>query len=252
VTYLIQFGVYFFFLIPLWLGGIISLFRSPQLRPIGIACAVPIIVFLFVGKSYYAAGTIPVALAQGLMAISRIKRPRLRSGLQVAAVVASVVEFVVFFFLVVPVTPPDRIHTTSLDSINEVFADSVGWSDVAKQVTTIYDGLPTSERSSTVIISAYYGVPGALQVYDSPGDRPYAISPQLSDWYWLPSNLSATNALMVDYTPSDVAWMCMSPTLVTHLVVPYEVKGLEQGAPVTFCQLKAPITQVWGRLRDFS
>jgi hypothetical protein len=252
VTYLIQFGVYFFFLIPLWLGGIISLFRSPQLRPIGIACAVPIIVFLFVGKSYYAAGTIPVALAQGLMAISRIKRPRLRSGLQVAAVVASVAEFVVFFFLVVPVTPPDRIHTTSLDSINEVFADSVGWSDVAKQVTTIYDGLPTSERSSTVIISAYYGVPGALQVYDSPGDRPYAISPQLSDWYWLPSNLSATNALMVDYTPSDVAWMCMSPTLVTHLVVPYEVKGLEQGAPVTFCQLKAPIPQVWGRLRNFS
>ena len=252
VVYLIQFTVYFFFLLPVWLAGMISLFRNPELRPIGIACAVPLLLFLFVGKSYYAAGTIPITLAQGLMAISRIKRPKLRSRLQIAVVIASVLEFVVFFFLVVPVTPPDRIHSTNLDSVNEVFADSVGWDDIAKQVTTIYDGLPASERGSTVIISAYYGVPGALQVYDSPGVRPQVISPQLSDWYWLPSNLPATYALMVDYQPSEVAWMCTSPTLITHLIVPYHVKGLEQGAPVTFCQLKAPVQKFWEQLRNFS
>ena len=252
VVYLIEFGVYFFFLIPLWLAGMVSLFRRPQLRPIGIACAVPLLVFLFVGKSYYAAGTIPIALAQGLMAISQIKRPRLRSGLQAAVVVSTVLEFVTFFLLVVPVTPPDRIHALGLDSINEVFADSVGWDDIANQVTTIYDELPASERSSTVIISANYGVPGALDIYVKPSDRPTAMSPQLSDWYWLPSNLTATNALMVDYKPSEVAWMCTSPTLITHLTVPYHVAGLEQGAPVTFCQLKAPIPKIWGQLRNFS
>ncbi len=252
VAYLIEFGVYFFFLIPVWLAGMISFFRSPLLRPIGITCAVPLLLFLFVGKSYYAAGTIPIALAQGLMAISRVKRPKLRSGLLVAVVVATVLEFVVFFFLVVPVTPPDRIHAANLDSVNEVFADSVGWEDIAKQVTTIYNDLPASERAKTVIISAYYGVPGALQVYDSPNVRPVAISPQLSDWYWLPDNLTATNALMVDYQPSEVAWMCTSPALIAHLTVPYQVKGLEQGAPVTFCPLTAPIHEIWGRLRNFS
>jgi len=252
VTYLVQFGVYFFFVIPVWLAGMISLFRNPELRPIAIASVVPLLLFLFVGKSYYAAGTIPVAIAQGLMAITRIKRPKLRSGLQIAVLVASVLEFAVFFFLVVPVTPPDRIHTTNLDSINEVFADSVGWDDVAKQVTAIHANLPAAERGSTIIISAYYGVPGALQVYDAPGTAPEAISPQLSDWYWLPSNLTATSALMVDYQPSQVDWMCTSPTLITHLIVPYRVKGLEQGAPVTFCHLKAPIPTIWGRLRNFS
>ena len=252
VTYLIEFAVYFFFLLPMWLVGMISLFRSRLLRPIGIACAVPLLLFLFVGKSYYAAGTIPVALAQGLMAISRLKRPRLRSGLQIAVVISSVLEFVVFFFLVVPVTPPDRIHATRLDSINEVFADSVGWADIARQVTTIYDDLPASDRSNTVIISHYYGVPGALDIYGNPKDRPVAISPQLSDFYWLPNNLTATDALMVDYQPSEVAWMCTSPKLIAHLTVPYHVTGLEQGAPVTFCQLKAPIPKIWGRLRNFS
>ena len=252
VVYLIELGVYFFFLIPLWLAGVISLFRNPVLRPIGIASAVPLVLFLFVGKSYYAAGTIPIALAQGLMAISRIERPKLRGGLQIAVVVASALEFVTFFLLVVPVTPPDRIHATRLDTVNEVFADSVGWDDVAKQVTKIYTDLPESERKDTVIISAYYGVPGALDVYGDPKILPVAISPQLSDWYWLPKNLTATFALMVDYQPSDVMWMCTSPTLVAHLTVPYGVKGLEQGAPVTFCPLKAPISRDWARLRNFS
>jgi hypothetical protein len=252
ITYLTEFGVYFFFLIPLWLAGMISLFRSPQLRPIGIACAFPILLFLFVGKSYYAAGTIPIALAAGLLAISRIERRRLRIGLEMAVVVTSLLEFAVFFLLVVPVTPPDRIHATKLDTVNKVFADSVGWDEIAKQVTTIYNNLPASESASTVIISAYYGVPGALDVYDNPNARPVAISPQLSDWYWLPANLTATNALMVDYQPSEVAWMCTSPQLIAHLSVPYGVEGLEQGAPVTLCQLKSPIATIWGQLRNFS
>jgi hypothetical protein len=252
VIYLIQFGVYFFFLLPLWLAGMISLFRNRRLRPIGIACAVPLVLFLFVGKSYYAAGTIPIALAQGLMAISQIERPRLRVGLEIAVVVASLLEFATFFLLVVPVTPPDRIHALRLDANNEVFADSVGWDDVANQVTTIYGDLPASERGNTVIISAYYGVPGALEVYGNPHVSPVAVSPQLSDFYWLPDHLTATDALMVDYQPSDVAWMCTSPRLVAHLTVPYNVAGLEQGAPVTFCPLKAPIPKLWGRLRNFS
>ena len=110
----------------------------------------------------------------------------------------------------------------------------------------------TLQRGNTVIISAYYGVPGALQLYDSPSVRPIAISPQLSDWYWLPSDLTATNALMVDYQPSEVAWMCTSPTLIARLTVPYQVKGLEQGAPVTLCQLNAPISTIWDKLRNFS
>ena|SRR5438128_2740012 len=43
-----------------------------------------------------------------------------------------------------------------------------------------------------------------------------------------------------------------SPELIAHLTVPYEVHGLEQGAPVTSCQLKDPIPKIWGQLRHFS
>jgi hypothetical protein len=252
VLYLIQFVVYFFFLLPLWLAGMISLFRNRLLRPIGIACAVPLLVFLFAGKSYYAAGTLPIALAQGLMAISQIERRKLRVGLEIAVVAASVLEFVTFAQLVIPITPPDRLHAVGLDAKNEVFADSVGWDDISNQVTAIYGDLPASERGNTVVISAYYGVPGALEVYGNPNVAPVAFSPQLSDFYWLPNHLTATDALMVDYRPSEVAWMCTSPKVIAHLTVPYHVVGLEQGAPVTFCQLKAPVPTIWGKLRNFS
>jgi Dolichyl-phosphate-mannose-protein mannosyltransferase len=251
-VFLIEFTVYLFFLIPLWLTGMISLFRSRSLRPIGIACAVPLLIFLFAGKSYYAAGTVPIALAQGIMAISRIGRPRLRSSLEIAVVVATLLEFGAFAQIILPITPPNRLHAAGLDAKNAVFADSVGWDDISAQVTKIYGDLPASERGNTVVISAYYGVPGALQVYANPNVRPVAMSPQLSDFYWLPDHLTATDALMVDYRPSDVAWMCIAPRLIAHLTVPYHVVGLEQGAPVTFCQLKAPIPKIWGRLRNFS
>jgi dolichyl-phosphate-mannose-protein mannosyltransferase len=252
LAYVVEIGVYLFFLLPLWIAGLVSLFRSQLLRPIGIACVVPLVLFLFVGKSYYAVGTVPIALAQGLMVISQVKRPRLRSGLQIAVVVAAALEFLVLAQLTLPITPPDRLHAAGLDVKNEVFADSVGWPDIASQVMSIYGDLPETQRHSTVIISAYYGVPGALQIYADPRSRPVVVSPQLSDYYWLPKNLFATDALMIDYQPSEVTWMCTDPTLIAHLTVPYAVQGLEQGAPVTLCHLKAPLPSLWGRLRNFS
>ena len=244
--------VYLFFLIPLWVAGLVSLFRSATLRPIGIACLFPFILFLFVGKSYYAVGTVPIAIAQGLVAIGHVKRPRLRTGFQIAVAAACALQLLVFAQLTLPITPPNRIHSLGLDAKNELFKDSVGWEEVAHQVESIYDNLSSSERAGTIIVSAFYGVPGALRIYGDKKSLPVIVSPQLSGWYWLPNDLVATQALMVDYEPSDVSWMCSSATLVGHLTVPYGVTGLEQGAPVTFCVLKGSIQQDWTQLRNFS
>jgi len=169
VPNLILIVVYLFFLIPLWMAGLVSLFRNRGLRPIGIACLLPLVLFLFVGKSYYAVGTVPIALAQGLVAVGAIKRPRLRTGFEVAVVVACVLQLVTFAQLTLPITPPDRIHSLGLDSKNELFKDSVGWEDVAHQVESIYGNLPNSDRTGTIIISALYGgeANGKVDVYDA-------------------------------------------------------------------------------------
>ena len=88
VNFLVYFLILLFLLTPLWIAGLISLFRTRDLRPIGIACVVPLMVYLLVGKFYYPAPTIPIVMAVGLIALSRIQRPRLRSALAIAIVLA--------------------------------------------------------------------------------------------------------------------------------------------------------------------
>jgi hypothetical protein len=119
-------------------------------------------------------------------------------------------------------------------------------------LTAIYQALPPSERDTTVIVSSDYGVAGALQIYGNSKLLPDSFSPQLSDYFWIPTHLAAAHGLMVGYEPSDVASMCTSPTVIAHLTVPYHVVNLEQGAPVTLCNLRAPLPQLWRRLRNFS
>jgi 4-amino-4-deoxy-L-arabinose transferase-like glycosyltransferase len=252
----LDFAVYFlvllFLLTPLWIAGFISLFRNSSLRPIGIACAVPIVVYLFVGKYYYPAPTIPIVMAAGLLAMSRIQRSKARSALAIGVIVASLVGLVALMKITIPTTPASRLHATGLDTEDADFAATVGWMSITNQLTAIYAALPAAERATTVIVSSDYGVSGALQIYGIAGALPDSYSPQLSDWYWLPTHVAARDVLMVGYTPSDIAWMCTSARLVAHLTVPYHVVNGEQGSPVTFCGLSEPLPVAWGRLEDFS
>lgn len=252
VDFLVYFVVLLFLLTPLWIAGCISLFRNRHLRPIGIACAVPVVVYLFVGKYYYPAPTIPIVMAAGLLALSRVNRTRWRSALAIGVVIASLVGLVALMKITVPTTPASRLHATGLDTEDADFAATVGWMSITSQLTQIYGALPASERATTVIVSSDYGVTGALQIYGKHGALPDSYSPQLSDWYWLPKHVAATDVLMVGYAPSDIAWMCTSAKSLAHLTVPYHVVNGEQGSPVTLCTLSEPLPAAWVRLKDFS
>jgi Dolichyl-phosphate-mannose-protein mannosyltransferase len=252
VAFVVVFLVLLFLLTPLWIAGFISLFRARELRAVGIACAVPMVAYLFVGKGYYPAPTIPIVMAAGLIALSRVKRPRLRSALVAAVVVASLIDFAALAKITIPTTPADRMHATGLDSLDSDYASTVGWVSITQQMTRIYGALTASERATTVIVSSDYGVTGALQIYGDSMVLPDSYSPQLSDYYYLPPHVAATEVLMVGYAPSDVAFMCTSATVVAHLTIPFHVVNLESGSPVTFCTLTAPLPSVWGRLKAFS
>jgi hypothetical protein len=213
---------------------------------------VPLVIFLFVGKYYYPAPTIPLVLAAGLLAISKIRQRARRSALGASIIVASLLGAVALLQITVPITPANRLHATGLDTKEPDFASTVGWVPITQQLTAIYGALSPAERATTVIISSDYGIAGALQLYGNAKLLPASYSPQLSDYFWLPTHLAATAALMVGYQPADVDWMCTSAQVVAHLTVPYQVVNLEQGAPVTYCRLKGPVPSIWGQLQDFS
>jgi hypothetical protein len=252
VEFLVFFLLILALLAPLWLAGMISLLRAPSLRAIGITCLIPVVVFLFVGKGYYPAPTVPLVMAQGLIAMTHLNRTRLRTWLGRGVVVAMVLDLVALFSFVMPVTPPDRLHSSGLDISNPDLAATVGWPQVTEQITAMYTALTPAERTTTVIITSDYGAAGALQVYGNTRLLPAVYSPQLSDALWLPARVAASDALMVGYAPSDISWMCTSSTVVGHLAIPYGVVNIESGAPVTFCHLRAPIPSIWTRLRNDS
>ena len=162
---------------------------------------------------------------------SRVERRRLRSVLALAVGAASLLGFVALARTILPITPASQLHATGLDTANTDLASTVGWVSITQQMTAIYGALPASERDTTVIVSSDYGVVGALQVFGNPDLLPASYSPQLSDYLWLPAHLSATDALMAGYAPSDVASICTSARVVAHLTVPYHVVNLE---PVSY------------------
>ncbi|HEY8309371.1 MAG TPA: glycosyltransferase family 39 protein, partial [Gemmatimonadaceae bacterium] len=164
-VFVVVFLLLLFLLTPLWIVGFISLFRTRELRAVGIACAVPMVVYLFVGKGYYPAPTIPIVMAAGLIALSHVKRPKLRTGLVAGVIVASLIDFVALAKITIPTTSADRMHATGLDSLDSDYASTVGWVSITQQLTQLYGRLSASERATTVIVSSDYGVTGALQIY---------------------------------------------------------------------------------------
>ena len=47
----------------------------------------------------------------------------------------------------------------------DLFVEMVGWQDLTAQVAEIYQSIPESEKSRTVILAGNYGEAGAFDLY---------------------------------------------------------------------------------------
>jgi len=200
-----------------------SLFRSAALRPIGIARLLP-------PRPLHVRGQ--VLLRGGYRVDSPCaggsRRSRASRGRGCAPVSKSQSRLPAHRFLSRRRTGFTRWASTPRRSFSRTAWDGRTSPTRPSRYTTI----PDSEQIGTIITSAFCSTvfQGRCRSTATRDPLPVVVSPQPSDWSWLPSNLVATNALMVDYQPSDVAWMCSSATLVGHLTVPYSVRGPGAGA----------------------
>ena len=63
--------------IPVWIAGLYWLLRDPGRRALGIAAAVPLVIFLFAGKSYYVGPLHPFLISAGACAVEEWIAPLL-------------------------------------------------------------------------------------------------------------------------------------------------------------------------------
>lgn len=135
------------FLVPVWLAGLVRLFRAPEVRfarSIGWAYLLLLAVFLIAGgKVYYPAGLYPVLLAAGAQPTLiwlRRGRERLR---RVALALALLLSALVSAAIALPVTPIHDLHTRGL--AYDV-GDTVAWPTYVREIATAWKRLPASCR----------------------------------------------------------------------------------------------------------
>jgi dolichyl-phosphate-mannose-protein mannosyltransferase len=184
--------------IPLVIAGFITLWRSEQLRFLGVT-AVLIVIYVLVwvpGKVYYADGILPVLLAAGSVPaerwISKARRPRARRvGIGLLALAGTVV----ILPIALPVLPIATLHTVNGTA---TVADGIGWPQLTAEVAAQDAALTRAGHPPTSIFTGAYAEAGALDVYGGPYHLPLVISGHNTFWLWGPGDASDTTVLYVD------------------------------------------------------
>ena len=242
------------YLAPVWIAGLVRLFRDPTLRfcrALGWSWSVLAAGFIVTGgKPYYLSGLIPLLLAAGAPAtiawLSR-GRARLRRGLVLAAVGLTAFTAVV---VTLPVIPVRDLHSTNIGSLNYDALETVGWPTYVREIATVYHGLPPGERLSAALLTTSYAEAGAIDRFGPAVELPRAYSGHDGFWYWGPPPASARTVVAVGFARSDLTPAFASVSLATRLDNHLGVDNDDQGAPVWICrQPRAGWQALWPRFK---
>lgn len=235
--------------IPVWLMGWYWLLARNG-RALGIAALAAFALFLLVGKGYYIGPLHPLLLAAGACAIERWTRPR-RRWLRRSTAVALVLQAVVLLPIAMPLLPEAVMARSALPSIRSDFADTVGWHDLVAQVAEVYDRMPPSRRSATVILTNNYGEAGAIDTYGPQLGLPTAVSGELTYYYWKPLRINGP-VIAVGLDVGFLSTLFNSCSTVGTASNSYGLRNQEFGAPIVVCgQPRLPLDQLWSHLKSF-
>ncbi len=174
---------------PVWLAGLVLLFRNSELRFarfIAVTYVTLLLIALaFSAKGYYIIGIYPALFAAGSVAVERCASRTVRA----IAFAAVAVSGVLLMPIALPVLPVQGLisymHRFGAPPhlMQPLFADEFGWDALAARVAAQYAALPAPIRSQTPIFSDSYGVAAALAYY---GPR-YGLPPPIGgqDQYYL-------------------------------------------------------------------
>jgi 4-amino-4-deoxy-L-arabinose transferase-like glycosyltransferase len=247
-----QLAIVSVFLAPVWIAGLVRLFRAPQLRfarAIGWAYVLLAVVFVIAGgKVYYLAGIYPLLLAAGAqptLSWMRRGRRRLRRGALALALSLSALASVA---IELPVTPIRDLHNTSFEYD---IGETVAWPTYVREIATAWNGLPASVRAHAAILTSNYGEAGAVDRYGPALGLPPAYSGHMGFWYWGPPPASATSVLGVGFNPGYLERFFARVRLLSRLDNHLQVNNDEQHAPLWLATgLRASWTQVWPQFKN--
>lgn len=238
-------------------------------RTLGCMAAVIVLVSLLQhAKSYYLAPIYPLMLAAGSVVLEQFVHSGPATSRKRAWVPAAFIALVVMVGameipLVAPVLPRQALlrytafwgmtknsnWTGGSQRLPSVFADMLGWPELARTVAGAYDQLPPEDRARAVIYARNFGEAGALDLFGPALGLPPAVSGNHNYWLWGPGNSPGEVLLVVGDRLEDVQRNCPRSSLLAIHQYP-DALSLEQSVPIVVCRdLQPPLRDLWPQLR---
>ena len=248
-------------LTPVWVAGVAWSLRSAQarrFRPVGLACAIVIMMqFVLGGKAYYPGGVYTFLFAAGSVPLERWlarRRPLARTirpaALMGAAMLAS---GAIMLPVALPVVPARALRTIPLQKINYDLGEEIAWPNLVALVAREYDRLPVPERLHTTILTGNYGEAGAIDRYGPGMGLPQVYSGANNFWLWGPPPDGDSSAIAVNIDPALLRREFIHVRLVATFWNGQGVSDDEQGAQIFLATgLKSRWAQAWPAFRYYS
>ncbi|HKS82638.1 MAG TPA: glycosyltransferase family 39 protein [Candidatus Acidoferrales bacterium] len=254
--------------LPLWLGGLIWLFFSREAKHFRfLAWAYLVILTVFMalhGKSYYVLPIYPVLMAAGGVSFERFAAKHGRRMLRVAfpALLAASGLFLVPFgvpllsvdhFLryeqLIPIAGFAQTERDATVALPQLYADMLGWDQMAQTVARVYHSLPATEQADCAILAGNYGEAGAIDYYGPSLGLPAAISGHNSYYDWGPRNYSGACVILFGERAEDYKTLFDDVQVAGRIDTPHAMPG-ERNLPVYVCRKpKEPLAELWPQFR---
>jgi len=220
-------------LAPVWIAGLVRLFRDPAVRPyrfLAWAWVVLAVVFMAsAGKPYYLAGLLPALLGAGAVAVDgwldRGRRGLRRKLIGIALVGSAVVSAII----ALPLVPADRAG--QVVATNPDVGETIGWPRFTQTIADVYRHVP-----GAVILTSNYGEAGAIDRYGPALGLPHAYSGHNAFGDWGPPPNGSAPVVAVGLDRSDIATTLRDCRLRARIDDGVGIDNDEQGAPVDVCR----------------
>lgn len=234
-------------LAPVWIAGLVVLFRRRDVRFLAWAWGVLAIVFMATGgKPYYLAGLLPLLLAAGATAVDRwldrgrvtARRTTFATALALSAVTGAIIAL--------PVLPPDKAGPVL--AANEDVGETIGWPAFARTVADVHDSL--ASQAGAIVLTANYGEAGAIDRYGPELGLPRAYSGHNAYADWGPPPGDSGPVIVVGYSQEAAARHLDGCKVAAHIDNREDVDNEEQDGPVLVCTgPDRPWSELWPTLR---
>ncbi|MGY3053787.1 hypothetical protein ACVWYG_001988 [Pedobacter sp. UYEF25] len=204
-----------------WLAGLIYLFYSKKLKQyrfFGISFfTVMIVLAILKGKPYYGFGAYPPLFVTGALFLEKflnVKNQIIKALLLFILIVPNLLLSVI----VLPLLPIEnaakvfywarchlgitftvRWEDQKIHSVNQNYADMIGWEELAQKTSALYKTLAPAEKKKTIIYTESYGIASAMSYYGKYYPLPKVVSLNGSLALWAPNNID--NNLVIYYLP---------------------------------------------------